>query len=142
MKKMFDRYAIRNVKIGSFTDNKTGEHASISSDGKTRSFGYIEVNTDSIEEVLAVIDEKNNNAIDIFNGNVYHILKRDEYNRIIEKPGFVQPNELYALQVSAKNKYTDSQLFRMYCISMASKVVNDYKEKYEGDVSFQKVKKN
>lgn len=138
---MFNKnYAIRNVKIGSFVNSKTGQHLSTGSDGKSHFFEYIEVNANSLEEILAIIDEKNNNAIDIFNGNIYHILKRDEYNRIIEKPDFVKPDVIYALNVDVNDKYTDSQLFRIYCISAANKVVKDYEQKYE-DVSFQKVKK-
>lgn len=137
---MFNKYAIKNVKIGSFTDNRTGCQMTTSSNGKVQKFEKIEVNSNSIEDILAVIDEKNNNAIDIFSGEVYHILKRDEGNRIIENPGFIKPDVLYALKVDTNNKYTDSQLFRMYCISMASKVVRDYQKEYE-DVSFQKVKK-
>ena len=137
---MFNKYAIKNVKIGSFTGEKTGENKTLGKDGKARRYEYIEVNSDSIEEILAVIDEKNNNAIDIFTGNIYHILKRDEYNRIIEEPGFIKPDIVYDLKVNLEDKYTDSQLFRIYCINMASKVVKDYQKQYE-DVSFQKVKK-
>lgn len=138
---MYNKYEVRKVKIGSFTGVTTGGHIARSEDNQPQSFGYAELDPNTIREILAIIDEKNGNAIDIFDGNFYHILQRDHLNRIIEKPGTVKANTLYALSVNIKDKFTDSQLFKIYCNSMATKAALDYEQKYEGNVSFQKVKR-
>ena len=132
---MLQNYELKKAKIGSFNGICAGEYATINSFGKSVKVGMIEINENSLKEIICVIDEENQNAIDIFTGNFYHILKRDANNRIVED---VQADCYYVLRIYDEKKITDSMLHRIYCNHLAEQAVSSYKKNIGEKVKIKK----
>lgn len=119
---MLKKTELKKVKIGSFNGILTGGYAT-TVEGVSKAVIYAELNEDSIKEIICIIDLEKENAIDIFTGEVYHVLKRDEEKRIIED---IETDRYYVLSISRDNVISESQLYNIYLNYMASQAKNKY----------------
>lgn len=132
---MIKNYDFKEVRIGSFNGICTGGGATTDENGNAIGISLLELNEESIKDIICIIDEENGNAIDISNGNYYHILKRDKNGRIIEDYSAIQKDCFYALSVLEEKKVTKSQIYRMYCNYLVASVVSEYKKKISESTS-------
>lgn len=135
-------YEVRKVKIGSYIGVGSGGYATFDSNGKSCAVINIEVDDKSLEERICVIDKERENAIDIFSSEVFHIIKRDKNNRILDPIDKLHPGITYVLQVMEKKELDDSKIFRLYCAYLARNVVSEYEKRHgDGEIKDSKIKK-
>ena len=125
---MSKKYDLRQVTIGCLNGNVLDNYLSEAISGKHFQIQQIEVDKESLKDIVCVIDDKNGNAIDIETGEYYHILKRDKYSRIIEKPEDILANHYYALRVNEEVQITDSFLCKMFLIYSIDNIMKEYYE--------------
>ena len=127
---MFKNYDLRPVKIGCFSGVYTGGHATTGEDGLPKKVILAELDENTVKDIICMIDEENSNAIDIFSGDFYPILKRDKYGRITEEPKYLETNYYYALNVYPKEKLTASFMYRVYCNCLADSAYSKYQKNF------------
>lgn len=126
-------YTLKQVTIGCLNDNVLDDtYISESINGKHFQVQQREVDKKSLKNIICVIDEENHNAVDIETGEYYHILKRDDYNRIVEKPGDIVANCYYALKVKENVKVTESRLYRIFLMRSVDKIMEEYRQIMSG----------
>ena len=107
---MFKKYDLRKARVGTFNGVLTGGYAT-DVDGVSKTVIYAELNENSIKEITCLVDLENENVIDIFTGEVFHILQRDNKRRVIEK---IESNRYYVLSIENIEVKTESQLYNIY----------------------------
>lgn len=121
-------YDIKLAQICCFKNLNGGGFSAYGTYGKKINVVKVELDEKSIKEITCIIDEENNNAIDIFTGEVYRVLKRGNDGRITDDISSLETNNYYVLHVLEDKKVTESQLYRIYCNGLANKVFVKYKK--------------
>ena len=134
-------YDIKLAQIGCFKNFNGGSFSAYGPSGNKINVIKAELDEKSIKDITCIIDDENNNAIDIFTGEVYRILKRGSDNRIIDDISSLETNNYYVLHVLEDKKLTESQLYRIYCNDLANKVFVKYKKSLTSQGKQVKVKK-
>ena len=119
---MFKKYDLRKARVGTFNGVLTGGYAT-DVDGVSKTVIYAELNENSIKEITCLVDLENENVIDIFTGEVFHILQRDNKRRVIEK---IESNRYYVLSIENIEVKTESQLYNIYLNYMATQAKSKY----------------
>lgn len=87
----------------------------------------------NIKTVDCVIDEERGNAIDLETGNIYHIIKRDNFNNIlkeeVDRINDIPNGDLLVYKYYRKNMKNISLLYQMYINARAQKKYQEYLEK-------------
>lgn len=118
---------MNNIKI---YDAKIKKYESLGKKGDWSQRIIIDEN--SIFTITCVIDFDNNKAIDIENGNVYEMVKRDEKGRIInsaENP--VKFDYPYVTEYKEKNMEKVSMLYGLQMKSRAKRAYEEYQGEME-----------
>lgn len=112
---MFDDCDIREVEIGSFSGNCVGSSAVYDANGNMNVVLNLELNPDSVSTAICSLDTNFGKAINIDTGDIYDVLKKDKFNRIINDPREIKPNQQYVLSIGSKKILTSSELYNLYC---------------------------
>lgn len=136
-----NNFEIKLAQICCFKNLNGGSFSAYQSSGNKISVIKMELDEKTINEITCIIDEENDNAIDIFTGDVYRILKRGKDGRIIDDISSLETNHYYVLHVLEDKKVTESQLYRIYCNDLANKVFAKYKKSLASQGKQVKVKK-